>query len=250
MLVFNSLKTNAQIILNPFSPPSPSELQWLNYLQAWEQGNYGVTMRNSLFIVIGTVIGVLVIAGLAAFSLARLKPRGDDYLLLYFLVIGAMPFGLFLFPLFFLWKTFGLVNSLPGLIIILIATNVNFITFLLRSYMIAIPNDFEDAARVDGASTLQVLIYIILPLAWPGFLASGLIVALAAWNEFMLAVTFIHSPELKPVSTGLYAFTNRFGRDWALTSAASMMMIAPSMLLFMVFQRRFIEGFTGGGLKG
>ena len=250
LLVFNSLKTNRQISLNPLSLPPLQELQWSNYPEAWMTGNYAVTMRNSALIAFGTVLGVLVVAGLAAYSLARLNPRGGDLLILYFLVISAMPMMLSLYPLFYLWKTLGLLDTLPGLIIILIARNSTFATFLLRSYMVSIPGEFEDAARVDGASPLQVFRHIVLPLCAPGFLATGLIIALWSWNEFLLAVTFVHDPALKPVATSLYAFSSRYSREWGLTSAASVIMLIPSAAIFLYFQRRFIEGMTQGGLKG
>jgi len=110
--------------------------------------------------------------------------------------------------------------------------------------------DFEEAARIDGANDLQVFLRVILPLAWPGFLTVVLVVGLAVWNEFLFAVTFLQRPELKPISTSLLAFQTRFQRDWGLTSAASVIMIIPIIILFLSLQRQFIEGLTRGGLKG
>lgn len=110
--------------------------------------------------------------------------------------------------------------------------------------------DFEEAARLDGASDLQVLTRIILPLAWPGFMTVVLVVGLGVWNEFLFAVTFLQRPELKPVSTSLQAFQGRFARDWGLTSAASVIMIVPVLIVFLILQRQFIEGLSRGGLKG
>lgn len=124
------------------------------------------------------------------------------------------------------------------------------VTYLLRSFLISIPMDFEEAARIDGANDLQVFLRVILPLAWPGFLTVVLVVGLAVWNEFLFAVTFLQRPELKPISTSLLAFQTRFQRDWGLTSAASVIMIIPIIILFLSLQRQFIEGLTRGGLKG
>jgi raffinose/stachyose/melibiose transport system permease protein len=198
----------------------------------------------------GSVAGVLLVAGMAAYSLARLKPAGGDALLVYFLVSTALPAMLFMFPLFFLWKQLGLINNLFGVVIVHIARFATFSTFLLRSYMVSIPQDFDDAARIDGASRFQVFRHIIVPVTKPGFFTVGLIVTLWSWNEFLFAVTFIHDPNLKPVATSLYAFTSRFARDWALTNAASVLMLAPALAIFLIFQRRFIEGMTKGGIKG
>jgi raffinose/stachyose/melibiose transport system permease protein len=97
---------------------------------------------------------------------------------------------------------------------------------------------------------MQVLLRIILPLAWPGFLTVVLVVGLGVWNEFLFAITFLQRPELKPISTSLLAFQTRFQRDWGLTSAASVIMIVPILVLFLFLQRQFIEGLARGGLKG
>ena len=150
-------------------------------------------------------------------------------------------------PLFFLWQRLGLVNNLFGLIVIYIAINAPFAIFLLRSYMVQLPRDFEDAARVDGASEWQVFSRIVVPLSWPGFLTVGLVVALSVWNEFLLATVFLTEQELFTVVTSYYNFATRFSRDWAMTSAAAVMMILPVIVIFLALQRRFIEGLTQGG---
>jgi hypothetical protein len=141
----------------------------------------------------------------------------------------------------------GVVNSLFGLIIIYSALFSPFATYLLRSFLVSIPMDFEEAARIDGANDIQVLTRIILPLAWPGFLTVVLVVGLGVWNEFLFAVTFLQRPELKPISTSLQSFQGRFQRDWGLTSAASVIMIIPIIILFLSLQRQFIEGLSRGG---
>ena len=248
VLGFNSLKTSRGVIRNPLAPPLDG-IQWQNYLDAWNKGSYGTAIPNSVLIVAATVVGVLLISGLAAYSLARLKGPGADALTMYLLVGTTLPAQLFLVPLFFLWVRLGLFNNLLGVIIIYWATMSPFATFLLRAYMVGIPNDFEDAARIDGASEWQIFWGIIRPLSWPGFLTAGLITGLAAWNEFLFAVTFLQRPELKTVAASLYSYSSRWERDWALTSAASVIMILPVLVLFLLMQRRFIAGLTQGGLK-
>jgi raffinose/stachyose/melibiose transport system permease protein len=248
ILGFNSLKSNAEVGRNPLGPPQA--VQWENFPRAWEQGDFATTTRNSALLVVGTVLAVLVLGGLAAYSLARLRLPGSNALMLLLLVISTVPLQLFLVPLFFLWKNFGLLNTHLGLILIYTATNAPFAIFLLRSYMMQLPADFEDAARVDGADELGVFWKVVLPLSWPGFLTVGLVVALGVWNEFFLATVFISDPDLFPVATSYYKFTSRFSRDWSLTSAAAVMMVAPVLLLFLALQRRFIDGLTQGGLKG
>ena len=248
VLGFNSVKDSASIGRNPLGPPT--EFVWQNFPRAWDIGNFSTTTRNSLTLVVGTVSGVLFLGGMAAYSLARLRLPGGDLLMLYLLVGSSLPVQLFLVPLFSLWRQLGLVNTLYGLIIIYIATFSPFAIFLLRSFLISIPPDFEDAARVDGANEWQVFVKVIVPLSWPAFLTVGLVVGLGVWNEFLLATVFLTEQSLFTVVTSYYNFTARFSRDWALTSAAAVMMIAPILILFLSLQRRFIAGLTQGGVKG
>jgi raffinose/stachyose/melibiose transport system permease protein len=248
VLGFNSLKTTNEIGQNPLGPPR--EIQLSNYVDAWERGKYATTMRNSTIVVVGTVAGVCLIAGMAAYALARLKVPGGDWFSIYLLVGTSLPVTLFLVPLFFLWSKLGLINNLLGLIIIYWATASPFATFLLRSYMVAIPADFEDAARMDGANEWQVLRHVMLPIVWPGFLTVALVAGLGAWNEYVFSLSFIQKAEMKTVITSYQSFAGRFTRDWGLTSAGAVITILPVLIFFLVLQRRFIEGLTQGGLKG
>ncbi|MCZ7546450.1 MAG: ABC transporter permease subunit [Anaerolineae bacterium] len=115
--------------------------------------------------------------------------------------------------------------------------------------MVAIPQDFEDAAFVDGASRWQVLWRIFIPLSWPGFLTVILLTALGAYHEFLFAITMIQKAELMPVATSLYYFSNRWIRSWGPTNSGAIIMSIPVIIIFLLLQRHFIEGLTQGGLK-
>ncbi len=248
ILVFNSLKSPADAGRNPLGPPAMPV--WTNYPSAWKTGNFIVTVPNSLILVTGTIIGVVLLGGMAAYSMAKLNLAGANVMTMYLLISSSLPVQLFLVPLFFMWRKLGLVNNLFGLIIIYIAINAPFCIFLLRSYMLQIPSDFEDAARVDGASELDVFTCIVIPLSWPAFLTVALVVGLSVWNEFLLATVFLTKSNLFTVVTSYYNFSTTYSRDWGLTSAAAVMMILPLLILFLLLQRSFIEGLTQGGLKG
>lgn len=247
ILFFNSLKSNQELGMNPIGIPRFVHLE--NYAQAWAQGGFNVTMTNSLIYVVCTVIGVLLLGGMAAYSLARLDPPGGGLYMIYMLTLSSIPFWLYVIPLFILWRNFGLLNSRVGLIIMYIAFNSPFAIFLLRSFFASLPPDFEDAARVDGANEWQVMTRVIVPMMWPAFLTVGLVVALGVWGEFQAALIFLQDDALLPVTTSYYNFTRRFGRDWALTSAGAVMMILPVLVVFLALQRRFVEGLTQGGMK-
>lgn len=248
VLVSNSLKSQAEQGTNPLG--LPHKLDFQNYVQAWTQGALADTMKNSAIIAVGTLIGVCTIAGLAAYALARLDVAGGNFVVGYLLFGTALPAQLFLVPLFSLWTRLHLYDTRLGLIIIYWAIFSPFATLLMRSFFIGLPRDFEDAARIDGASELHVLLRIVLPLAWPGLLTVALISGLTAWNEFFFAVTFIQSPDKLPVVTSFLAFTQNFTRYWGPTCAAAVIIVSPVLLVFLALQRRFVAGLAQGGLKG
>ena len=248
ILVFNSLKSKAEIGRNPLGLPLSPDFE--NFPEAWTQGDFATTMVNSTILTVGTIVGVCIIAGTSAYAMARLNLPGTNAVLLYLFVASAVPFQLFLIPLFFLWSTLNLTNTRFGLILIYWAIFSPLGTLLLRSYLVQLPRDFEDAARIDGANELQVLLRVVLPLSWPGLLTVALVSGLATWNEFFFALTFIQDKNLKPVTTSFLAFQTNFSQDWGLTSAAAIYIILPIVVLFLILQRRFISGLTAGGLKG
>jgi len=248
VLFMNSLKPSTEIGANPLGFPQQIRLE--NFREAWIQGNYSTTMINSVILTFGTIAGTLLISGLAAYSLARLKPRGSGFIAFYVLIGASIPPQMFILPLFFMWRDAQLLNTHIGLIIIYCALNSPFATYLLRSYMVSLPEEFAEAARMDGATNVQIFYYVILPLTRFGFLTTGLVVGLAVWNEFLFAITFLPQPQMRPIATSLFAFQSQFSRDWALTSAASVLMLLPVMILFLLLQRSFIEGLSQGGLKG
>lgn len=248
VLAFNSLKSEADIGRNPLGPPAT--FLWQNYVRAWEIGGFATTSLNSLFLVIGTVLLVLLLTGPAAYSIAKLQPPGVVGLIAYFFVASTLPLFLFLVPLFYLWIKLGLYNNLFGLVLLYTAFNSPFAIFLLRSYLVGLPKSLEDAAQVDGANDFQVFTRVIVPLAWPAFLTVGLVVALNVWNEYLLATVFLSDQEKFTVVTSYQNFSTRFSQDWSLTSAAAMMMVLPILATFFALQRQFIEGLTQGSVKG
>lgn len=250
VLVFNSIKPQAEFGTNPLGFPHKPRL--MNYYDAWVKGNYSRVFLNSSILVFGTLTINLLLSGMAAFSLAILNPRGKTTLVLgiYLLVGISIPAQLYILPLFILWKNLNLTNTYLGLILIYSALNAPFAVFLIRSYMIQLPIELFEAAKIDGANTFQLFFKIALPLSWPVFLTTGLVVSLAVWNEFLFAITFIQTDQFKPMASILFAFQGKYTNDLGLVSAASVMMAAPIAILFMIFQRKFIAGLTSGGLKG
>lgn len=246
--IWNSLKTQLELTNNPLGVPA--DPQWQNYLEAWTVGRFSTAFGSSLAVVVGSVLLIAVVSTMAAYPLSRLEFPKAGTLILYLLVLNSLPIQLFLVPLFFVWSKLGLYDTHLGLVIIYTAVNAPFATLLLRSFMIGIPKDYEDAARVDGAGELKVFLSVTLPLAWSGILTISLVAGLAVYNEFFLALMFIQSPELMPISTSLFNFRNGFSTNFPLQAAAGIMMLAPMMLAFLILHRRFVTGITSSGLAG
>jgi raffinose/stachyose/melibiose transport system permease protein len=247
ILIFNSLKSRANLGADPVG--YPDKLIFGNYARAVEQSNFLNSMTNSFILATFTVIPVLVLGGLAAYSLSRIQPRGTGAVMAYMLGVSTLPVWLYIVPLFYYWKTLGLINSFLGLVILYTVFNSPFAIFLLRSFLLKVPKEVEEAAVIDGANRMQILIRVILPLTWTGFLTVGLLVAVAVWGEFQVALIFISDPEKFPVTTAFFAFQQVFGNDWTLTSAVAVLTILPVLALFLSFQRKFTEGLTQGSVK-
>ncbi len=246
IFLFDSLKTQSQLATSPLG--LPLHPQWSNFTDAWTTAAMGAGFVNSLVIVFGTVAGVCVVAGCGAYAMARLDLPGTGGFMTYLLVSSSLPIQLFLVPLFFLWTRLGLYDTRFGLIVIYWAIFSPFATLLLRSFLINIPRDYDSAARIDGAGEVAILFRIILPIAWPGFLTIALVSALSAYNEFLLAVTFIQSNDKMPISLTFFSFQEGYTQNYSLISAAGVMMMAPMIVLFLLLQRRFVDGITSAGL--
>ena len=242
----NALKTRTQIAQNPIGLPTTWE--WSNFATAWNQADMGRGLINSGIIAVSTAIGVAVIASMAAYAMTRLNLPAKGGWMVFLLVSTSLPIQLFLVPLVSWWSAIGLYDSQFGLIVIYWALYSPFATLLVRSFLIGMPKDQEEAARIDGAGGVAVFARVVAPMIWPGILTAALVSGLQAYNEFLLAVTFIQDGERLPASLSLYMFQQSFTTDWSMVSAAGLIMALPAIVFFILLQRRFIEGYASGGL--
>jgi raffinose/stachyose/melibiose transport system permease protein len=247
LLAMNSIKTDMEIKGSPLALPTAIHLE--NYPAAWEAAKYAQSFGNSLVIVLATITGVCLLAGLCAYGLTRLRLPGADAISTYYLLAVTIPAQLYLVPLFFIWVRLGFTDSIPGLIVVYLAIYQPFSIFLLRAYFLGMPEDIEDAARVDGCSEFQVFWRVVIPLSAPAFLTVAVIVGTWSWNEFLFATTMLHKPELLTVALKYVVFTGMYDADFAQQSAAGMMVIIPIIALFLALQRTFVQGMISGGLK-
>jgi raffinose/stachyose/melibiose transport system permease protein len=247
LLAMNSLKTDMEIKGSPLALPRGIHLE--NFPAAWEAAKYSQSFGNSLIIVLATIAGVCLLSGLCAYGLTRLRLPGSDAIATYYLLAVTIPAQLYLVPLFFVWVKLGFTDSIAGLIVVYLAIYQPFSIFLLRAFFLGMPEDIEDAARIDGCSEFQVFARVVVPLSAPAFLTVAVIVGTWSWNEFLFATTMLHKPELLTVALKYVVFTGMYDADFAQQSAAGMMVIIPIIVLFLALQRTFVQGMISGGLK-
>ncbi len=248
LLLVNSVKSDQAIKADAFTWPDGLHLE--NFTNAWHDADYGPAFVNSIIVTASTIIIVCLFGGMCAYGLARFKMPGMNMVLIYLFITFSLPGLLYLVPLFILWHNLHLLDTLQGIIIIYAAQQMPFSIMLLRTFFVGLPVELEDAARVDGCGELGVFRRVISPLAWPGFASVGLIVGIASWNEFIFAVTFLPSQAVQTVAVRYTSFSGTYDQDLAAATAAATIMILPAMILFLLLQRRFVEGMTAGGVRG
>ncbi|MEV6594478.1 carbohydrate ABC transporter permease [Streptomyces acidicola] len=250
MLIFvlAPLKTPGEISRSPLG--LPGQFRWENLATAWSDADRGRGLGNSALIALATGAGVAVIAGCAAYALTRLSLPAPGQFIMYLLVVDSLPIQLFLVPPLSLWTKVGLYDNRFGLIVIYWTVYSPFATLLIRTFLLAIPKDYEAAAGLDGAGEIMVFTRIVFPLIRPGVLTAAPVAGLQAYNKFLPAVTFIQDSTKLPVSVALFSFQQGLSLKWALVSAAGLIMVLPVLVLFVVLNRRFVEGYTSSGMSG
>jgi raffinose/stachyose/melibiose transport system permease protein len=247
LAVLNAFKTTAEINLDPLG--LPARLQWENFASAWRNASLGSSLLHSAEVAGLTILMVCLTAAPCAYVLARQQGRGWRFLGFYFMASITVPVQLYLFPLYFLFAKLGLVNSIPAVALIYTAMFSPFAIFLLRTYVLAIPKALEEAAQVDGAKPWQTFLYVIVPMMRPGLLTVAIIVGLNAWNDFVIAVTFLQNDNNVTAIVKFYSLTGQYSTDWGEMLAAAIIIVLPVVVVFVLLQRRFIEGMTAGAVK-
>jgi raffinose/stachyose/melibiose transport system permease protein len=245
LLFINSFKTKTEIIKNPMGFPSEWTLD--NYINAWQQGNYSVAYLNTFIITGATVLLVCVLSGLAAYALSHLNTPGKDIFMGYLFISMSLPVGFI--PIFFMAVKLNMINTYWGVIVPYVGGGFAFNVFLLRAYMVGIPKELLESARVDGCGTLGAFFRIILPLSKPAFIIVAIFCALGTWNEFFLANAILQIEEVRTVSTQYLSFTSKYGTNWALMAASGVITVVPMIILFLMLTRKFISGLQEGGVK-
>lgn len=248
LLVLNSVKPALEIVQNPLALPSAP--MWANFAHAWRDAHLDQTFVNSVVLSATTIVLVCVTCAPTAYVLARKKIRSWKLWTFYLLATTTAPIQLFLFPLYFGFARLGLINNLFAVALVYCALFSPFAVMLLRTYFLAVPRELEEAALVDGASHWQVFAKVMLPIVSPGILTVALIVGLYSWNEFLIATTFLQKQDRLTAIVAFFLLSGQYTSDWGEIMAAALIIVLPVIVLFVLLQRRFIEGMAGGSVKG
>jgi ABC-type glycerol-3-phosphate transport system permease component len=242
--LLNALKTTADLYDGPLALPVPPAIG--NLAEAWNRANLGQALLNSAYVASLTVAGALLLAIPAAFALTRLRPPGRMALFLVIIAPLIVPTEVLIVPLFSIYRTLGLINSLPGLALVNVAFSVSFATIILAGYFRRIPQDLIEAGRLDGAGRLALLTSIAIPLARPGIVAVGALVAVSSWNDFSGALVLIQRPSAFTAPLALTTFSSFYATDEGLRFAGLAITFVPPLVLFLILQRTFVQGLTAG----
>lgn len=205
---------------------------------------------NSVVISVGATVLALMLAIFASYGFARFEFRGKSFWQSFVLVGQLLPTAAIIVPLFITLRVLGLINTWLGMILVYMIITLPLSVWMLTSYFKAIPAALEEAALIDGASRLDILFRITLPLSLPGISAVFIYAFITTWNEFIFALCFATDSSVKTLPIGLAEFSTEFNTDWGAVMAASMVMTVPIALLFILFQKLFISGLTAGATKG
>lgn len=231
-------------------PPSLLANHWTldNYRAALDAMPFGRYLVNTAFISSVTVVGQLLSSSIVAYSLAKMRWRGRDALLILIVATMMLPPQVTMIPVYIGWSKIGLIGTYLPLLIPQFFGSAFFI-FLLRQFFRGIPEELLDAARVEGASDLRIYWSVVLPLARPALVALSIFAFMWAWTDFLLPLIYINDPEQYTLSIGLYSFFSEHGVAWGALMAAATLMSLPLILVFLVGQRQFVRGIALTGIK-
>lgn len=248
-MISTSLKaTGTEFMFPPQIIPAP--IAWSNYATAANSAPFDVYFRNSFGVTGLASLGTLLSASFVAYGFARLRFFGRDFLFLVLLSTLMLPDIVTLIPRFILFRTLGWYDTLLPLIVPSWFGGGAFYVFLIRQYYMTIPYELEEAARVDGASTLYIFTRIMLPLSGPALAAVAIFAVVSNWNDFLGPLIFTQSPQYRTVALGLRSFMGQYHNDWNLLMAGATAMLVPILVLFLTAQKYFIRGVAMTGLAG
>jgi raffinose/stachyose/melibiose transport system permease protein len=228
----------------------PADPQWGNFVEAFKVANMTALLASSVFIVASVVPLALVISTMAGFAIGLLRIPGARLLLLLFVFGLTLPFEGIITPLYFLARQIGILNTRVAIVLPLIGLFMPFAVFWMRAHFVNMPSEITEAARVDGASTWDVFWRIHVPLARAPIASLGILMSVWAWNQFLLALVLVEDPTQRTMAGALGAFQGHYATDIPLLCAGTILILLPTLAVFLLFQRQVIAALLQGSVKG
>ena len=247
IMVFSAFKTTPQIFQSPFSIPDFTHLG--NFLKIWTQTNFLRYLLNS-FLVTGVSMALILTLGtMAAYAIGRYQFKGSTFILMFFIAGLTLPLKLAIIPLFMLMRDLSILNNQLSLIFVYTAMGLPTTVFIMTGFIRTLPNELEDAARMDGASEARIMWSIMLPLVRPAMVIAGIQNVVPIWNDFFFPLVFIQNDDLKTLPQGLTTFMGEYTTDWGVLFSGLTLSAAPIILIYIVLSKQFIAGMTSGAVK-
>ncbi len=228
----------------------PETPHWENFALAFQSADMLRLLLSSALIELGVVPVAVIIATLAGFAIGHLNPPGGRWVFLAFLLGLTLPFEGIIVPLYYQMRELGLLNTRWAIILPLIGLFMPFAVTWMRAHFINMPQDLSEAARVDGATTWKLFWQIHVPLSLPALSSLAILLFLWTWNQFLLAVVLVDDPANRTMAGALGAFQGQWGTDIPLLCAGSLLILTPTLVVFLIFQRQFVAALLQGSLKG
>ena len=246
--VITAIRTNDDILARGFWA-FPKEFVLKNFKTAWERGGLNRFLPNSFIITLPSLVFTLFLSSLSAYALSRFRFPGNRFF--YFLFVGGMmlPFQVLLLPVFRLTNALGLYDTYWGLIAFHTAFQLGFCTFVLRNYMLTVPIQIFEAARIDGCNEVRIWWQIMLPLTVPAMAAIATLEFTWIFNDYLWAIILVRSEKRMPVTAGLASLQGQYIMDWTVIVSGALLASVPTIIVFIFLQRYFIEGLTLGSSK-
>ncbi|MEL7610566.1 MAG: carbohydrate ABC transporter permease [Bacillota bacterium] len=248
LVLLNSFKSHNQILTNPFTLPRTMAPQY--YIYSWEVGKFGEGFINSLKLTGTAIITSILASSSIGYVLATRRVKTWKPLTLYFMMATTVPLQLFLLPLYTMFVKMNLMGNVYAVGVAIAAWGLPMPIFLMRTYFLKVPYELEEAARIDGANTFQVFTKVMLPIVSPGVITVAVISGLFSWNEFLLSSTLLQGEKNFTATLRFLNLNGTFSRDLSVIMSGAVIMIVPMIILFLLLQRKFIEGMSSGAVKG
>lgn len=248
-MVTASLKTNAEYISGGLSL-IPKSFQFENYIRAWDTANFSTYFFNTVFVSVSVVFIVVLLCALTGYVLGRYEFPGRKVIFILVASTLFLPKGYTIIPIYTLVNSLSLNNSLAGVVLAEAGGAHVLFILLFTAFFRGLPKELEEAGQIDGAGFLRTFIQVMLPLAKPTIATTGILQFMYTWNSFLIPLVFtLNKPELRTLGVGMYQFVGEHSVDWTGAAAAASISLIPIILVFVFFQRYFVEGIAGA-VKG